>query len=108
MTHELFNNPWFLGFLGWFALNIVQFRMDKDIHDDADEKFPVLLYMRKKWDNWLVTAVLTFIWIIAAPQIVGVAGDGAIWDNMMYLGSPIFVQKVYEFIKKYKKNNTNS
>ena len=104
---EISQNPWFLGFLGWFAYNIIIFSTDKDIADEENRRFPIIVYVRKQWDNWLSTAILTFVWIIAGAEIVGASGHGT-WSNIMYLASPIFFQKIYGLLKTLRKNKKDN
>ena len=77
----------------------------KDPLDKKGKRFNFNEYWIKNWDNMLVTLLLTIIWIILGPQIFEMYSD-KLWLDLIYLASPMFCQKVIEYIKKFVNNNT--
>jgi hypothetical protein len=92
-------NPWFLSFLGCLSYNLVLWNNAKDEDDILDKGFNFALYWSKNYDNVLVTLVLSFVWVIAAPLVID-SEPTIDWSDLMYIASPIFIQKVKAYTKK--------
>lgn len=92
--------------LGWLAWNIGLFSFEKDKSDDKDEKFSLIHYANKYWDNWLLSLVCVPILIIMGIKGLGLdaipIGDfeDLHWNDIYYLCAGAFAEAVKVGIKK--------
>jgi len=100
---ELFDNIYVLAAYGFVIYTLVLFVMDKDEYDDADKHFSVKTYLKKNWDNWLLSLILVPIIAYKAEgiwaSIMDIAGKTWEFYDVYYLGVGAVVEGLYTGIK---------
>lgn len=101
-----------LAFFGWLIWNFALFSMEKDKFDDAGQEFPIKPYLKKYWDNWVLS-----LFAVPVLIILGIKGLGldAIpvddlqhlrWSDAYYLGAGAITEIIKHYmtviIKKYR------
>lgn len=99
--------------LGWLAWNFGLFSWEKDKADNEGKEFPILQYVKKYWDNWLLSALFIPILIIIgikgldlSPLPLGDVKDMK-WSDLYYLlsgaaseAAKVGIQKVFKWKSK--------
>lgn len=96
---ELFDNIYVLSFYGWLIYTFLMFVTTKDKKDEANGKFNYKKYLKKNWDNWVLS--LLFVPIIAykaeeifASVMAYLEKDWTFYD-LYYLGVGVLVEAFY-------------
>lgn len=95
--------------LGWFAWNVIIFRIDKDQKDKDGIPFPLKQYALQSYDNWLASfAVACVLLWVGYKQFhiegafVGLDEKRFEWSDFYYLTSGFVTELIIFAWKKYK------
>lgn len=91
---------WLLGLLGFLIYNSIKLMQAKDPEDAAGKRFNLKIYWRKSWDNAIVTFLIVFAWTWKGSELIGIHNSDAVWNDAMYLLSPVVVQFVIGYFNK--------
>ena len=99
----------FISLAGWFAWNVIIFRIDKDQADDRGIDFPLKQYALQSYDNWLASLALVPIILYFGYKGLGIPGafsaidiTGLTWSDAYYVASGFFTEAIIFAIKKWK------
>lgn len=98
----IFTHPLFAVFAGWFAWNVLMFRIEKDKFDKDKKIFPIGEYVMYTWDNWLASLVFIPVLLFAGYKGLNMnpfADHSVEWSDLFYLCSgfaPEFVLFLYD------------
>jgi hypothetical protein len=99
--------------LAWFIFNFGKFVITKDDYDDRDESFPIWIYIKKNWDNWVLSAsfVLLILWLGAKNLGLDPFGqhlEAVTWNDLYYLlPGPLCEVAIDRYKAWRKKQNLN-
>lgn len=98
------DSPLGLIIIGWFAFNILNFSMAKDLRDETDHNFPILPYIAGVWDNWAWSAIVGLvIFAVGQNKIDPSAVVGLQWQDSFYLLPGPASELLIVVLKKYRK-----
>lgn len=99
----------FISLAGWFAWNVIIFRIDKDQADDKKIPFPLKQYSLQSYDNWLASLAMVPIILYFGYKGLGIPGafasvdlTGLTWSDAYYVTSGFFTEAIIFAIKKWK------
>jgi len=100
---EVFNNIYVLAAYGFLIYTVLMFVIEKDEYDGEGKKFCVKTYVRRNWDNWLLSLILVPIIATKAQDIWAGAMEifSKEWTfyNIYYLGVGALVEALYTGVK---------
>ena len=99
----MFNNIYFLSAYGFLIYTVLLFVMKKDEYDEDNKHFSLRKYLKKNWDNWLLSLILVPIIATKAHDIwagaMEIAGKTWTFYHVYYLGVGALVEALYTLIK---------
>lgn len=105
MIEAIIIHPIFAVLTGWIAWNVLLFSMEKDKFDAEQKEFPLLAYVERTWDNWLVSFV--FIPVLLYIGYKGLSLNPfdehpIAWTDLYYLFSGFAPELVKYLINRWK------
>jgi hypothetical protein len=106
---ESISNFWIV-VIGWVAWTVLNLSMSKDELDDTDQAWQFIPYLKKNWDNWLASAAMIPVLLIAGSMGFGfnplseheLSADAFKWDDVYYLGVGLFTERAIIALKKWR------
>lgn len=99
-----YQNPYFLALYGLVAYTLIEWSIAKDRYDDKHRKFNFKRYVRERYDNWVVTLILTPIIAWFGPELLNGTGrylDMTVtWSDAMYLCVGALAYVVNHLVKR--------